>query len=184
MEEAAFCHGHCLALVRLGNEALERAKQNDDSSPLIDRETCRGWIDKSPVDLATILALSANIAGDSNQQAKNEDSQLESPYLRLALHLYEGGGNRGSAEGWYNLGHLLWDMQDDGTTSSSGIIAHDNNYSTTKEKAMDAFHNAMEMEDADDMYFVASQYLSYEEDGGEEVDDDDALHLLLSNTFN
>ena len=75
-------------------------------------------------------------------------------------------------------------MQDDGTTSSSGIIAHDNTYSTTKEKVMDAFHNTMEMEDADAMYFVASQYLSYEEDEGEEVDDDDALHLLLSNTFN
>ena len=69
-------------------------------------------------------------------------------------------------------------------TSSSGVIAHDNNYSTTKEKAMDAFHNAMEMEDADAMYFVASQYLSYEEDVGEEVDNDDVLHLLLSNTFN
>ena len=77
-------------------------------------------------------------------------------YLELAKRLYEEAGERGSPDGLYNLGHILWD-EDDFVT------------------AMDAFHAAMTMGDADAMYFVAAQYLSYEK---EEEDDDSVTSFL------
>ncbi|KAL7529769.1 hypothetical protein ACHAXR_006891 [Thalassiosira sp. AJA248-18] len=166
MEEAAFRYGHCLALTRLGNEALERAKDDSVSTSsvpfinLINRERCEEWTNESPIYLTTILELSAFIEGNSHT-ITNDGENSPSPWLLLALHLYEEAGAQGSAEGWYNLGHLLWD----------GPV-------TKKEKAMAAFHHAVELGDADAMYFIASQYLSYEEN-----DTENDTSSLLSNTF-
>jgi TPR repeat protein len=68
------------------------------------------------------------------------------PYhWRLALHLYAAAGTCGSPEGYYNHGHLLWDA-------------------SQFTRAMESFYKAMELGDADAMYFVAAQYLSYEEE--------------------
>ena len=167
MEEAAFRYGHKLALVRLGNEALERAKNSDSdskSTPLIDRERCQGWVDDSPINLATILELS-NMAEDGNKNNAPKDAGLPSPYRILALYLYEEAGNQGSAEGWYNLAHLLWD-------------------GPKKMKAIAAFHNAIELGDADAMYFIASQYLSYDE--GSETEENEILsttHIYYGPSF-
>ncbi|KAL9187919.1 hypothetical protein ACHAXT_006297 [Thalassiosira profunda] len=137
MEEAAFRYGHPLALVRLGNEALERAKDGSSSQDsVIDRERCQEWIEDSPLDLTSMLAL-----GTTDGESCNRD---------VALRLYKEAGKRGSHEGWYNLGHLLWDGP-----------------ATAKEEAMDAFHEAMKLGDADALYFVGVQYLSFEE-GDEE----------------
>jgi len=169
MEEAAFRHGHGLALVRLGNEALERAKNNSGSTWLIDRDRCKDWMDESPLDLAHILVIGARMEGGgsdqySNCQFNNEGEPI-SPYLHLALHVYEEAGKQGSAEGWYNFGHLLWD---------GGFDSNDD----TKAKAMRAFHKAMKLGDADAMYFVASQYLSQEEK------EEEGNELMLSTTYN
>lgn len=87
-----------------------------------------------------------------------------SPYLHLALHVYEEAGKQGSAEGWYNFGHLLWD---------GGVDTHKN----AKARAMDAFHEAMQLGDADAMYFVASQYLSQEDN------EEESNALMLSTTY-
>lgn len=147
MEEAAFRYGHPLALVRLGNEALTHSKnsQDDTTKPLFDTKRMSAYINESPVQL-----LKAMISSIEDQT-----------YNILALQLYQEGGKQGSSDGYYNLGHMLWEG------SLYDIKWEDDLYS--KEKAMDAFHMAIELDDADAMYFVAVQYLNYdEEDDGDE----------------
>lgn len=165
MEESALRYGYGLALVQLGNDALERAKEEDaqeeekaDASStssrttpcLFDVERCKQWIDESPIQLATILNLVAS--GRSDNSDGNDASSQMSYHRRLALHLYAAASTRGSPEGYYNHGHLLWDA-----------------FQFTS--AMISFYKAMELGDADAMYFVAAQYLSYED---EESNDDEA----------
>ena len=172
LEEAAFRYGHGKALVRLGNEAhSELAKDGDDGpsaddsttvKPSFNRERCMSWMDESPIDLAALLDIGA-VESDSAEVNSEERSSRSQYHRQLALHLYELAGKRGSAEGWYNLGSLLWG----GPDANSDIGA-----------AMLAFHEAMVLGDADATYFVASQYLSYDE-----CEDEDAA-LVLEETYN
>ena len=173
MEESALRYGHGSALARLGNDALELAAGGGGGDHtfaiLLDRERCERWIAESPVRLATIL----NIANDASVAPGGDDddggvasasaSSWEQRLRLLARHLYsEAGEIGGSAEGWYNLGHLLWDECEYG-------------------RAMEAFHAAMGMGDSDALYFVAAQYLSYEEEEEEDVDgggEGDGVHFL------
>jgi len=155
MEEAALRYGHGSALVRLGNEALRRTKDSSDTTWLIDRDRCVGWMGESPLDLAPILNIGVPAEGTTT------DEGSPSPYLRLALRVYEEAGRRGSAEGWYNLGHMLWEGLGDARDDEAPA------------RAMEAFREAMKLGDADAMYFVASHYLSREED-------DDAAPMLAS----
>lgn len=147
LEEAALRYGHPLALVRLGNEALEISKKSSVSSneQFINTDRCADWIDESPINLAQILAQSSNTI--EKDEGGNEPT---SPYISLAHLLYEEAGKAGSAEAWYNLGHLLWDRSDgDGTKVMN---------------AMEAFNKAVDLGDSDAMYFVGVQYLSQEKD--------------------
>ncbi|KAL7447881.1 hypothetical protein ACHAWC_000178, partial [Mediolabrus comicus] len=128
------------------NEALDRAKSlSPTDEPLINNDRCIKWLDESPIDLSSILSLSSKAIDDVKV---NSDTQ--SSYISLAAILYEEAGKAGSAEALFNLGHLLWDRSEDDDA--------------TKQKAMDAFHKAVDLGDADAMYFVAAQYLSSEED--------------------
>ncbi len=147
LEEAALRHGHPLALVRLGNEALEIAKKSTVSSnePLINTDRCTHWIDESPINLAQILAKSSNTI-----EKDDWDNGPASLYISLAHLLYEEAGKAGSAEAWYNLGHLLWDRSDGDEANISN--------------AMEAFNKAVDLGDSDAMYFVGVQYLSQEKD--------------------
>jgi hypothetical protein len=151
MEEAALRYGHPLALVRLGNEALERSKRESatPSIHLIDGDRCKEWDDESPINLSKLLSLNFTTHGN-----------IEG-YRQLARGLYEEAGKRGSSEGWFNLGHLLWDIFN--TNTVNGKAASDSH----GHEAMEAFYNAIELGDADAMYFVAAQYLSFG-DGEEE----------------
>jgi TPR repeat protein len=54
-----------------------------------------------------------------------------------------------SPEGWFNLGHLLWNAENG-----------EGNYTAS----MEAFQKAIKLGDADAMYFVGVQYLSQEDD--------------------
>lgn len=147
LEEAALRYGHPLALVRLGNEALEIAKKSSVSSnePLINTDKCADWIDESPVYLKQILEQSSNTI--ANDEGGNGPT---SSYISLAHLLYEEAGKAGSAEAWYNLGHLLWDRSDG---DEAEIL-----------NAMEAFNKAVDLGDSDAMYFVGVQYLSQEKD--------------------
>jgi len=148
LEEAALRYGHPLALVRLGNEALERAKKSSASldEPLVNTDRCEEWIEETPIDLSRILLAQSSNTLDNVEG--NDDSS--SNYISIAQYMYEEAGKAGSAEAWFNLGHLLWDRSDD-----------DN---TIKVKAMEAFNNAVDLGDADAMYFVGAQYLSHRDD--------------------
>ena len=144
LEEAAMRFGHPLALVRLGNECLERANKSLTltDEPLVNYDRCTEWIDESPIDLSSILTLSLNT---TTEDIEGQDDTL-SPYISMASILYEEAGKAGSAEAWFNLGHLLWDRSEDDDA--------------VKLKAMDAFNAAVDLGDSDAMYFVAVQYLS------------------------
>ena len=147
LEEAALRYGHALALVRLGNEALELAKKSSVSAEesLINTDRCADWIDESPINLSQILAQSSKTIDNDT-----EGDESISPYISLAHLLYEEAGKAGSAEAWYNLGHLLWDRSGD---DEEAIM-----------KAMEAFNKAVDLGDSDAMYFVGAQYLSQQED--------------------
>jgi len=155
MEEAAFRYGHPLALVRLGNEALTYSKKssNDDTTkPLFDTERMTSWILESPIKVGAALSFI-------------EDKS----YNVLALQLYQEAGKQGSSEGWYNFGHMLWE----GSIVSDDISWSDG--ASDKEKAIDAFHKAIELQDSDAMYFVAVQYLNYDERDVDENENDALL---------
>lgn len=98
MKEAALKHGHSTALVRLGNEAVEK-----------------------------------------------EDIAKAMEYYRQAK----------SAEGYFNLGHLLWTGSEDEVELQSDPDA-----------AMEAFQRAIDLGDSDAMYFVGVQHLSRDESEG------------------
>ena len=52
-----------------------------------------------------------------------ESSDAQSPYVSLAAILYEEAGKAGSAEAFFNLGHLLWDRsEDDDATKKKACI--------------------------------------------------------------
>ena len=154
MQDAAFRYGHPLALVRLGNDALDMAKNgNNDNSkstisiPLPDD----GGRCESPINFLEYKAI-------------NNDA------TSMALYLYNEAGKQGSKEGWYNLGHLLWE--------NSNALDEVDSYEA-KEKAMYAFHKAIQLGDAADaIYFVAAQYLSYDEE-----DQDEEEKSFLSNVY-
>ena len=137
MEEAALRHGHPLALVRLGNLALDETSESSEpkAEPLIDPEKCSKWEDDSPLDLSVLARLVHGVDSGSRD---------------VALYMYENAGERGSAEGWYNFGHVLWE-------ASGG-----------KERSLIAFHRAMDLGDPDATYFLAAQYLASDEVVGDE----------------
>lgn len=105
LEEAALKYKHPIALVRLGNDIIEKEKDG--------------------------------IA------------------VEKALEYYRQAGEEGSSEGWFNLGHFLWNRADE--------IPAKNFQSLNAISSMEAFWKAIELEDADAMYFVGVQYMSEEE---------------------
>ena len=72
------------------------------------------------------------------------NAALEQKDQEKAMDYYRQAGERGSPEGWFNLGHLMWE-QDELSAS------------------MEAFQKAIDLGDSDAMYFVGVQYLSEEE---------------------
>jgi uncharacterized protein len=100
---------------------------------------------------------------------------LEHENVEKAQEYYRKAGEQGSAEGWYNLGTLLWPNNED---------------PIAKNQAMVAFHKAIELGDADAMYFVGVDYLSQEAEeelsqlglkwiqSAADVDHSGALHYL------
>ena len=157
IEEAAFRYGHPSALVRLGNNVLEEGEQ----ASFTDIERIESWIDESTVDLQTILNLAYIVEGDtscSNGEYSRYDRYL-SPSQVLAACLYKQAGTKKSSEGWYNLGHLLWECIDIDSKTTDSI----------KDEAFEAFYKALTLGDADAAYWIAVQFLSYDEyDNSEE----------------
>jgi TPR repeat protein len=145
-----------LALVRLGNDALKGAIEESTEStvPLLDEDRYKAWIHESPINLKQLLVLFSNCKNGTSVliEENMHCAKYLSPYQQLAAHLYEEAGKQGSPEGYYNLGHLLWDVQE-----------KEGNDNTLGDEAFDAFYKSMQLGDVDAIYFLAVQYLSCDE---------------------
>jgi TPR repeat protein len=78
-----------------------------------------------------------------------------------AVQCYKKAGEKDSAEGWFNLGHLLWTGypdQDCGEAMDTAVILKQD-----KVEAMSSFMKAIQLGDSDAMYFVGVDYLSDEQ---------------------
>jgi TPR repeat protein len=110
--------------------------------------------------------------------------------LQQALSWYQTAGEHGSAEAWYNLGHLLWvgfpavveenDVDHEGDTNnnmSDTTISDILLLAPDRDTAMQAFNNAIDLGDPDAMYFVGVHHLSSSpaESNTKNEDDTDVL---------
>jgi len=164
---AAFRHLHPKALVRLGNDALEEAKQ----------------MLHSPRD-------AKSHTGDDDSYDMPPGVRALSPIGR-AVRLYDMAGKAGSAEGYFNLGHLLWtgfpeqersdrDTLSSDTNQSAAAAAaaaaalddsdladiplcHDSVLRMDRQSAIIAFKKAVQMADPDAMYFLGVYLLSVDD---------------------
>ena len=149
---AAFQHSHPKALVRLGNNALEEAKNLLHSS-------------------------SSNDGSDSSHDDMPSELIDLNP-LGRACRLYYMAGQAGSAEGYFNLGHLLWtgfpadeeyestvEMLDMESSSDFGIYTlpkgDANVIDADRATATVCFERAVDMGDADAMFFLGVNFLSF-----------------------
>ena len=148
---AAFQHSHPKALVRLGNDVLEEAKNRLHSSSGTDRSgTSHGDMPSELIDLTP---------------------------LGRACRLYYLAGEAGAAEGYFNLGHLLWtgfpadeedetavEMLDMESSSDFGIDTlpkgDTNVIDADRAMATLCFERAVDMGDADAMFFLGVNLLS------------------------
>lgn len=127
MNKAGLEHGHPEALVRLGNDALDKVNAS---------------------------------------LTKEED-------IKKAIEFYQLAGKNGSAEGWFNLGHLLWTgypSQEEASTEEDKASDEPKTYGCVKpdkKEALKAFFKSIDLGDRDAMVFVGVQLLSDEnEDTG------------------
>lgn len=123
MEQAALKHGHAIALVRLGNSALQKANSSKDIYEIKD-------------------------------------------YATKAMEYYEMAGEKGSAEAWFNLGHLLWIENASEEDEVASIVKKDNI------KSIKMFSKAIDLGDRDAMFFVGVQLLLSDDDAGSSVFDE------------
>jgi len=158
LRAAAFQHAHPKALVRLGNDALEEAKQ-------------------------TLLAQS--LSKPSTDSAKSDGDVprelMGHTPLGRACRLYRMAGEAGSPEGWFNLGHLLWmgfpeqEREEDACTLETDVFhgnasvhtviqnlpnGEDNTIDADRWTAISCFQRAVDMHDPDAMYFLGVNLLS------------------------
>ena len=80
---------------------------------------------------------------EGTSTARIEKIKAMNSYVERAQYFYEWAGEGGSPEGYFNLGHMLW-MEAKPNVS----------------QAMVAFQNAVELQDADAMYFVGVQFIN------------------------
>jgi len=124
--QAAADAGHGLALVQLGNQTMDQAR-NVKSTTLVRKEL-----------------------------------------LSSAMESYRQAGMAGAAEGWFNLGSLLWtgypaEASTDSTSGSDSINHAAALVEADSVSAMEAFMHAVDLGDADAMYFVGVQLLDGQE---------------------
>ena len=125
-----------IALVRLGNEALAESRKQQQQGGDGDTKTAA-----AQQQLYTYISSGINTNDDNNTNDNDEDGtvlffgvdQMRSlpSALDRALKFYELAGQRGSAEGWYNRGHLRCriahskeegDGDDDGSSSNKSSL--------------------------------------------------------------
>ena len=171
MQHAGLIYGYAEALVQLGNEALEEANRHKkhpiakhNSFSLLYPHLYGKDSHGKHVTIYGIPDHSSELADNSNIEAdlvEFRNTSSSSPLLR-ALKLYKLAGERGSVDGWYNLGHLLW------MGHPPGIGELTDEYSTAMNKglkpnqteAIESFQKAIDLGDGDANFFVGVQYLA------------------------
>jgi TPR repeat protein len=102
------------------------------------------------------------LGNDALERARTESSHdMVKEKVFDALQYYTKAGEKGSAEGWFNLGHLFWTGypdQDCGEPMDAPVILQQD-----KVEAMSSFMKAIKLGDSDAMYFVGVVNLSDEQ---------------------
>jgi TPR repeat protein len=143
------------------------------------QEQAQGLLEKAALEFGYPLAL-VQLGNQELEQAQRDfgsyrtsnHTVLDATKEKLdrALDLYRKGGQGGAPEGWFNLGNLLWTGYPDQTEAD---YASDEILLPFDQKAsVEAFRHAMDLGDADAMYFLGVNLLSPEEDD----DGDDGSH--------
>lgn len=129
--------------------AKQTRKMDKDSDRVESlKQTARALLEEAALEHKHPIAL-VRLGNDLMENAE-DDATMEK-----ALEYYRQGGEEGSSEGWYNLGHFLW--------NKAGSEPAKNFQSSHSVSSMDAFWKAIELGDADAMYFVGVQLMSEEE---------------------
>jgi TPR repeat protein len=91
--------------------------------------------------------------GNAALEKANSSTDVEEikEFTEKAMEYYEMAGEKGSAEGYFNLGHLLWSED---RNEQDGVIKKDN------KESIKSFYKAIDLGDRDAMFFVGVQLLS------------------------
>ena len=125
------------------------------------------WMEKAGLEHAHAEALVrlGNAALDKARSSPTKEDEDE--HVKKAMEFYKQAGKNGSAEGWFNLGHLLWtgypnqeeiaaEEKAMGEPKTGGGIKQD------KKEALKSFFKSVDLGDRDAMFFVGVQLLSDE----------------------
>lgn len=134
------------------------------SSPDQDwEEQAQYWMTKAALEHghATALVRLGNAALEKANASKHVEAARE--FAEKAMKYYQMAGEKGSAEGWFNLGHILWVEEPCQVDAATHIVKKDN------EESLKAFYKAIDLGDRDALFFVGVQLLSDDEAGSSSV---------------
>jgi len=131
------------------SERARREREEEERAELASR--ARELLERAALELghAQATVVLGNVVLKEASATTEKDSVKAA--VDRALELYRQAGDRGSAEGWFNLGQLLW-------TGYDPILPADH------DQAMQAFEKATQLNDPDAMYFVGVSKLAPADD--------------------
>ena len=150
-----------VAVVRTIAKQARRARKLEEENDWV--KQAQYWLEQAGLQHGHSKALVrlGNAALDEARSKSSLANDTVRDDVERALKYYEMAGEKGSAEGWFNLGHLLWTgypNNDDSDDISAIIISED------KAGSLKAFFHAIDLDDRDAMFFVGVQLLSDEND--------------------
>jgi len=144
LNKAALEFLHPKALVRLGNQMLEEKDNTVNEGSLPEH----------------FMGMNQRIEKSKLKKHMEEHSMN---FAQKAAYLYKVAGQQGSSEGWFNLGHMLWTGYPEQRVEENQIndeIEIDTHLLPRDlQSSLQAFEKAIELGDADAMYFVGVQLL-------------------------
>ena len=141
----------------------KQARQAPRSSGQDWEEQSQFWMQKAALEhghATALVRLGNDELSKANTSRKVEEARV---HAEKAMEYYEMAGEKGSAEGWFNLGHMLWTEEVTGQEAETAIVKKDN------KESMKMFHKAIDLGDRDAMFFVGVQLLSDDEVGSSSI---------------
>lgn len=158
LQTAALEFDHPEAALVLGNQLVERVQQQQQQEEA--EENNHGYTSKKD----------------------DGDEPLPIRLLKQALDLYQRAGELGLEEGWYNRGQLLWTGYPDQTSNHEELVEDDAFpifLPADHDAAMTCFWKAIDLGDADAMYFVGAKLLSSDDDDVSTLDEQHVADLAI-----